>query len=380
MQKKCRCCKGIIKGVPILEYQNMPGVAQNFPDKNTLNDDKGILLKVYQCQNCGLIQLLDEPVFYYRDVIRASAVSEEMKEFRSGYFRDFVDKYHLSGKKVIEIGTGKGEFLALMKQTGVDAFGIEHCRESVEACNETGLAVFEGYVDREDYEIPQAPFAGFFIMNFLEHIPDPTMFLQGICNNLTDDAVGLVEVPNTDMIIKNLMFSEFMLDHLMYFTKDTLTHLLEQNGFEVLECNSVWHDYCLAAVVKKRRALDLAVFYERQNEITRQIHDFIAVNAERGKKTAVWGAGHQALAVMALADLKGKIEFVVDSAVFKQHKYTPGTHIPIVSPAELESGKVGAVLVMAASYSDEVARIVRERYKGMTVGILRDDGLEIVIE
>lgn len=379
MQKKCRCCAKIINGKPILEYENMPGVAQNFPDEDSLEKDKGIPLNVYQCQNCGLIQLTDEPVFYYKDVIRASAVSDEMKEFRSRYFKDFVDKYHLNGKKVIEIGTGKGEFLSLMEQVGVQAFGIEHCKESVEVCSKSGLKVFEGYVGQADYEIPQAPFDGFFIMNFLEHIPEPDVFLQGICNNLAEGAAGLVEVPNTDMILKNFMFSEFMLDHLMYFTKDTLTHLLEQNGFEVLECNSVWHDYCLAAVVRKRTPLDLTEFYKRQNEITGQIHEFIASNAVQGRKTAVWGAGHQALAVMALADLKGKVEFVVDSAVFKQNKYTPGTHIPIVSPEALseQSSEVGAVLIMAASYSDEVARIVREKYEDMVIGILRDDGIEI---
>lgn len=380
MQKKCRCCEKVINGKPVLEYENMPGVAQNFPDKDSLKQDKGILLKIYQCQNCGLIQLTDEPVFYYKDVIRASAVSDEMKEFRSRYFKDFVDKYNLYGKKVIEIGTGKGEFLTLMEQTGVRAFGVEHCKESVKVCNKFGLKVFEGYVGQADYEIPQAPFDGFFIMNFLEHIPEPNVFLQGICNNLTDYAVGLVEVPNTDMILKNLLFSEFMLDHLMYFTKDTLIHLLEQNGFEVLECNSVWHDYCLAAVVRKRSSLDLTEFYERQKEITRQIHEFINSNAAQGRRTAVWGAGHQALAVMALADIKGEIEFVIDSAAFKQNKYTPGTHIPIFSPEilSMEKSPIGAILVMAASYSDEVACIVREKYKDITIGILRENGIEVI--
>ncbi len=380
MQKKCRCCGNLIDGKPILEYHDMPGVAQNFPDRYSLERDQGIQLKIYQCQNCGLIQLLDDPVSYYRDVIRASAVSEEMKAFRSVYFKDFVDKYHLNGKKVVEIGTGKGEFLSLMRLAGVQAFGIEHCKESVAECNKSGLNVFEGYLEQADYEIPQAPFDGFFIMNFLEHIPEPNVFLQGICNNLAENAAGLVEVPNTDMILNNLLFSEFMLDHLMYFTKDTLTHLLEQNGFEVLECNSVWHDYCLAAVVRKRSPMDLTGFYARQNEITRQIHEFIDSNAAHGRKTAAWGAGHQALAVMALADLKGKIEFVVDSAVFKQNRYTPGTHIPIVSPDVLSErqSEIGVVLIMAASYSDEVARIVREKYENMAVGILRDDGIEEV--
>ncbi len=80
---------------------------------------------------------------------------------------------------------------------------------------------------------------------------------------------------------------------------------------------------------------------------------------------------------MALAGLAGKIRYVVDSAPFKQGKYTPATHIPIVSADSLRSAPVKAVIIMAASYSDEVARIIREKFSGkIDLAILRDHGLE----
>ena len=70
---------------------------------------------------------------------------------------------------------------------------------------------------------------------------------------------------------------------------------------------------------------------------------------------------------------------MVDSAAFKQGKYTPATHIPIVAPAALDADPVEAVIVMAASYSDEVARILREKFSAkLSVAILRDFGLEPV--
>jgi hypothetical protein len=94
---------------------------------------------------------------------------------------------------------------------------------------------------------------------------------------------------------------------------------------------------------------------------------------------AVWGAGHQALAVMALADLGGKIRYVIDSAPFKQGKFTPATHIPIVAPEHLKTDPVDAIIVMAASYSDEVAKLIVEKYREhIEIAILRDYGLECV--
>lgn len=96
------------------------------------------------------------------------------------------------------------------------------------------------------------------------------------------------------------------------------------------------------------------------------------------KNVAIWGAGHQALAIMSLLELGDKIRYVVDSAPFKQGKFTPATHISIVPPARMFEEAVHAIIVMAASYSDEVVRIIRQQYKmDIPIAVLRTNGLEI---
>ena len=178
------------------------------------------------------------------------------------------------------------------------------------------------------------------------------------------------------MILKEAMFSEFISDHLLYFTSDTLKLMLEKNGFDVLECSPVWHDYCLAAVVRKKKLFDMNRFYGTLNRVSSELNQYIDECRRKKKAVAVWGAGHQALAVIALSEIKDKIEFVVDSATFKQGRYTPGTHVEIVAPSRLNEGTIGAVIVMAASYSDEVAQIVKREHPNMDIAILRQHGLE----
>jgi hypothetical protein len=69
----------------------------------------------------------------------------------------------------------------------------------------------------------------------------------------------------------------------------------------------------------------------------------------------------------------------VDSAIFKQNKYTPATHILIVPPSELIKNPVKVVVIIAGSYSDEVARIMRSTYHHIKrVAILEDTGLRDV--
>jgi SAM-dependent methyltransferase len=354
----------------------MPKSAQFLPDIENLSADKGLTLDIYQCSVCGLVQIADEPVPYYKDVIRAAAFSPEMKDFRIKQFDDFVKKYSLDKKKILEIGCGKGEYLSIMKQLNVDAYGIENLEESVDFCRKNGLNVSKGFIENAEYKINNAPFDAFFILNFFEHLPEPNSLLGGIYNNLTEDSIGLVEVPNFDMILRKKLFSEFIPDHLFYFTKQTLSFVLSLSGFEVIECNEIWYNYIISAVVRKKKKTDLSDFYQYQEKLKREINSYI--DGFDDKKVAIWGAGHQALSIISLTDISKKIKYVVDSAPFKQGKYTPATHVPIVAPEHLESDPVDAIIVMAASYSDEVAKIIKEKFnKKIKIAILREYGLEI---
>ena len=374
---KCRVCGNEFFEEPLLRYENMPAVAQFLPDAESLPSDKGVDLVVCQCSGCGLVQLSNDPVPYCREVIRAAAFSEEMRVFREGQFAGFIEKYGLKGRKVLEVGCGRGEYLSIMHETSVDAYGVEWSDESVSHCLKSGLNVEKGYVESGTYKLEKGPFDAFYMLNFLEHLPDLNSVLTGIRSNLGDDGIGLVEVPNFDMILRSNQFTEFTTDHLFYFTRETLAAALNLNGFEVIKCGEVWYDYIISAVVCKRKKMNISHFYDCQSKLRDEIHGYI--NCFRDGRVATWGAGHQALAVISMADLAGRVKYVVDSAPFKHGRYTPATHLPIVPPDTLVSDPVDAVIVMAASYSDEVAKIIRQKFSAVTdIAILRDFGLEIV--
>ncbi len=374
---RCRICFKPLPSERLLHFKNMPKAAQFLPDAQSLEHDSGIDLEVYQCAGCGVVQIANEPVPYCKEVVRAAAFSEEMKAFRRRQFGRFVQDHALQGKKLIEIGCGRGEYLSLLHEAGVEAYGLEYAEPSVRHCIERGLRVTRGFVDNPDYALQHAPFDAFAALNFLEHWPDPNASLSGIARNLSKDGIGLVEVPNFDMILQKNLFTEFISDHIFYFTRETLETLLRLNGFEVIECADVWHGYILSAVVRKRRSCDVSAFAGSRQKLKMEIDDFIHRHAKKG--IAIWGAGHQALATIALLELSGEIKYVVDSAPFKQNKFTPASHIPIVAPEHLNTDPVGAIIVMAASYSDEVAGIIRREWgDSIHTAIVRDSGLEIV--
>jgi len=373
--KRCRICgKRFFEG-SLLHFGNMPAGAQSFVKEGAAEPDSGRELEIRQCESCGVVQSVSDPVPYYRDVIRASAYSGEMKSFRKKQFEEFVRKYDLKSKKVLEAGCGRGEYMTLMSEAGAEVYGVEHLDESVQECLRSGLNVERLFFEDEDTVLEKSPFDAFYILNFLEHIPDIPLFLRILRSNLTSGATGLVEVPNFEMMLRKKQFSEFIADHLYYFTPASLRITLESNGFDVIGERVIWHEYIISFTVRKREAVDLSGFKKQQEIFISELHKYM----DNYKKIAVWGAGHQALAILSLANAGRKVAFVVDSAPFKQGLFTPVTHVPIVSPEFMADHLPDAVIVMAGGYSDEVAGIIKERYAGaVDIAIVRNDRLEIV--
>lgn len=373
--RECRVCNGKLFIKPLLVYEDMPEISQFLPKKEDFKDDKSVDLTICQCSKCGLVQLDNDPVYYFKDVIRSGSVSQEVRKFRTKQFENFVDMYQLKGKKIVEIGCGRGEYLVIMNQTEAIAFGIEHGKESVEECRKKGLSVIQGFLENPEQKIENGPFDAFYICNFLEHVDKPSKLLQTIANNLTEGGIGLVEVPNTDLLLKDKDFYKFTLEHLSNFTEETLKTALRINGFEVLSCNPIRHGSPLSAIVRKRTPFDFSQFRENQKVLYNKVKAFIEQFGS--EKIAIWGAGHYTFGILSVFDIGNKIKYILDSAPFKQRRYSPKTHIPIVHPDTLNVDPVKGVIVSAAGYSNEVVKILLDNYDpNIKIAVVRKNDLE----
>jgi SAM-dependent methyltransferase len=374
----CRFCFGEFFPKPILNFPNSPTSAQGFLEaKSDLSEN--VDLEIYQCSSCGLVQHILEPVSYYKEVIRAVAYSQEMKEFRVKQLSSWIKEYNLlKNKKILEIGSGKGEYIELLKLSGAeDVSGIEFSYDSILNANSKGLDIKQGYLD-ENFKNPwNHNFDGFVIFSFMEHWPNLSLSLRKLSKILNEGAIGLVEVPNFEFILSNGLYSEFTIDHIFYFDRKSLSHVLENNGYEVINIESEWHNYILSAKVKKRTKVSTDFLLTRQEQIIEQLKSFLS--RFEPHEVIVWGAGHQALAVMSMANLDNLVSHVVDSAEFKQGKFTPGTNLLIKAPKTIHIDKPKAIIIMAAAYSDEVTKIILSEYKLIReIAILKQDKLKVI--
>ena len=75
--KICIACGKALPKRPLIVLDGMPASAQDIPDAEGRDEDKGISLHLHQCGFCGLVQFDCEPVGYYKDVIRSGGFSTE---------------------------------------------------------------------------------------------------------------------------------------------------------------------------------------------------------------------------------------------------------------------------------------------------------------
>ena len=376
--KRCIACGAPLWETPLLTLDNMPASAQHMPDAQGVKEDRGLTLDLCQCMGCGLVQFDCEPVDYYRDVIRAGGFSKTMVELRRYQYKHLIDSYHLEGKKFIEVGCGQGEFLKVLSEFPVEVHGIEHDPHLVELARAQGLDVTEGFTETEDTRFAGGLYDVFLSFNFLEHQPDPSTMLQAIYRNLEDDAMGLITVPSFEYIMDHNSSYELIRDHLAYYTFETLTPLLERNGFQVEECEVINRD-TLSVIVRKRPQMDTENLLECYVNLKREMETYMKYLDAWDKKVAIWGASHQGFTLAATTKLGEKARYIIDSAPFKQGKFAPASHLPIVGPDHFHEHPVDAIIITAPGYTDEIAASIRQKFgTAVEIRAMRSNHLEMV--
>ena len=359
MANKCRFCATDISKHPIISIENQALSAQGFASSREIAL-RNMNIEIYECEACGLIQHLHSPVPYYKDVIRAVAYSKEMKNYRNNQFKEFCDTYKLHKRTILEVGAGQGEYLELFRDIGVeDLYAIENGKENFSALRNKNFNAARKFLGKNFNNPWEKQFDAIVTFNFMEHWPDLKSGLVNIRNLLKNDGVALLEVPNFDYMVKNDVYSEFTIDHVFYFTEQSLRTILSVAGFEIIQIKSIWHDYILSAEVRKRAGSNLNSLRQKKEDDKLGLIEYLR---SRTGRTVVWGAGHQSLSILSMVEAQNYVEFVVDSAPFKQNMFCPGTGLPIYPPDHLLENVPETLIIMAAAYSDEVLTTVKDMY------------------
>ena len=102
---------------------------------------------------------------------------------------------------------------------------------------------------------------------------------------------------------------------------------------------------------------------------TGEVKELLCDLKEQNKTIVLWGASHQGFTLAATTPIRDQAAYIIDSAPFKQGRFAPSSHLPIVPPEHFFDHPVDVIMIVAPGYSDEIAGVIRTRF-GSDVKIL----------
>ncbi len=210
-----------------------------------------------RCTECALIwmnpQLKSEAMADDYEILDWKAYHCFIDDFRYRQFQNdiaLIKKFFPQGGRLLDIGTGTGEFLKVASEHGFIAFGLEPSKKACQEASKFGYVLqgeFENQSLRENY------FEVITLWSVLEHVTQPVDFLRKACHLLKKKGLLALRVPLGSSLINFLCLGAYKLSghkiawplrqfyqldwyssHFFLFNESSLIRLLEKTGFRPL--------------------------------------------------------------------------------------------------------------------------------------------------
>jgi SAM-dependent methyltransferase len=370
----CPCCHGEALA-PVYHAASVPVQDTTlFRDPTAARAITRGRLDIRLCRSCGFIfnAAFDPSLpLYSAEYEETQGFSPTFQAFHRRLADELTARFGLSGKRIVEIGCGKGEFLALL------CAGGRNC----------GLGIDPAFrPDRHpDPENPRLEFRadwfrdGDSLADFdlvcckmtLEHIHSAADFLGAIANGLGARPARLFfQVPEMERILREGAFWDIYYEHCSYFTAGSLRSLFEHGGFEVDRVWTGYDDQYLMIAARwdgqpkpapardPRTGARITPAVERFRASVARLRAAWQTHLEtlrrRGESLVIWGGSSKTVAFLSFIGETPVIPAAVDINPHKQGTFLPASGLPIVAPEALVGLQPDEVLIMNPVYTGEI--------------------------
>jgi SAM-dependent methyltransferase len=332
------------------------------------------------CTRCGFItNVTYDPAYreYAPGYEDQQSFSQTFNVFARRLARRLIDRYDLHGGDIVEIGCGKGDFLALLCEMGENrGVGID---PACVAERITGPAAERITLIQDYYSEKYADHTGDLVMcrHTLEHIDQTAAFVTTVRRGIgeRENVAVFFEVPDTVRVLRERAFWDIYYEHCSYFTPGSLARLFRRCGFAVEEIELDYDDQYLLLYARpvQERSEAVHALEESVEELSREVEGFAAsctetvsgwrrtferYEAER-RRVAIWGSGSKCVAFLTTIGIAGTVGRVVDINPHRHHLFIPGAGSEVTPPDSLREYRPDVVVVMNAVYRDEIAEMLR---------------------
>ena len=384
MKKEIRCdlCNNEIK--EFLDLGNQP-LANKYPKKEEFKDEDYFPLKVLFCESCKNVQLGHKVSrnLMFEEYFYLSSVNKGLVRYFEGLAEQLKDSEFL-----LDIGSNDGIFLRELKKIGVKCLGVDPA-DVAKLANKEGLTTIISFFNKdcvnqiiEEYGKPDCITCS----STFTHLENPHQFIKDMKELISEKGKIILEVEYIGNFIKNIQFERFYLDRIFYYSVTSLKSLFEQYDMDIVDVEEIdVHGGALKITIynssqnKQLTQRTIDWLKKEENELTVEIltgfKDVVKENIDlfknklqeykdQGLKVAGYGSPARLSCICNYGNIdESLIKFTVDDSPLKCGRFTPGTHIPIVSKEELEKYDPDLIIMFAYEYFEDIKRKLNKPYK-----------------
>jgi len=345
---------------------------------------KQYALGLLRCNRCSLVQsteVVPDDELWNREYGFYTSGSWQVVEQQRAYALDVLAKHEaLARKLVVEIGCNDGTMLRNFQEAGYQILGVDPARGPTAVARGHGLDVV---VDQFSLDVARRIVtshgrAGLIIANnVVAHVADLDDFISGMAFLLRPEGVAIVEFQYVGDLVAGNQFDHVYHEHRFFFSLLSLELALRRHRLEpVLVKHTSPQGGSLRVTIAHEGALtpDASVRQLRTNEkwltepyclaglqgradwIRHRLLSLLYGLKDQGKLVAGYGAPAKSATLLNFCHIgPDLVQYIVDTTPAKQGRYTPGTNIPIISPAS-DSRSPDVYLLLNWNYFHSIRR------------------------
>jgi 2-polyprenyl-3-methyl-5-hydroxy-6-metoxy-1,4-benzoquinol methylase len=239
--------------------------------KGELFTDKYFIRKtgnnIVTCDRCGLVQVnprndilnfIDfentddreaklKKLFVHMEGSSGKSLEEMMPKealIKKKFFKKKIrslERFKKTGR-LLDVGCAEGSFLSACVSHNFELYGVEpskfiypELKAALPDCKLYNTTLLEA-------QFPSNYFDLIVLINTIEHLWNPREIITEAHRILKEDGLLMIETPDTGHWIARLMgkkwFPMLIRDHVVFFSRKTMTELLQETGFEIQDVES----------------------------------------------------------------------------------------------------------------------------------------------
>jgi hypothetical protein len=333
-------------------------------------------LEIALCESCGFVQNVRfDPalVCYDSTYEEQQSYSPTFASWADGLARGLVERWDLHGKRIIEIGCGKGDFLAALCRLGANE-GVGYDPTAAPVRLGDGAARVRMISEFYGPSTGALEADALVCRHTLEHVQDVALLLRSLRASLAgrEGTRIFFEVPDVGRVLREGAFWDVYYEHCSYFAPGSLARLFRREGFIVDDVRLGFDDQYI--LLEARIAPEGTAPAAETFPAEERVEDLIAgaeayetavsetianwrrrVGAARTRgRVAVWGSGSKCVAFLSETGLARSVDAIVDINPHRHNRYLPASALRIDPPETLATLRPDLVVVMNAIYLDEI--------------------------